>query len=151
MAAYFGWTNRVPNLNDFLLSGNDRPERLQGLYVTGDFFNVLGVPAELGRTFRPEETWQGNDHVVVLSHALWQHSFGSDQSIGGKTILLNGVDTTVIGVMQDSFYFQTKKTDLWVPFGWSQEDIASAEFRGGHWVRVIARLKPGVTVEQAQA
>ncbi|HZS47931.1 MAG TPA: ABC transporter permease [Blastocatellia bacterium] len=149
MAAYFGWTNRVPNLNDFLLAG-DTPVRLRGLYVTGDFFNVLGVPPEIGRTFRPEETWEGNDHVVVLSHDLWQRNFGSDPSIVGKNITLNGVSTTVIGVMPAWFYFETRKTDMWAPFGWGQKDITEGTFRSGHWIRVIARLKPGVTLEQAR-
>jgi len=150
MAAYLGGSQRGNNgLSDFYLTGGDRPERLQGMQVTGEFFSVLGVPAELGRTLRPEETWKGNDLVVVLSHGLWERHFGSDPSVIGKTLQLNGSSYQIVGVMPSSFYFAGKDAELWAPMGWERDKVAQQ--RRPHYVRVIARLKPGVTVAQARA
>src|SRR5581483_8576337 len=125
MAAYLGGSQRGNNgLSDFYLTGGDRPERLQGMQVTGEFFSVLGVPAELGRTLRPEETWKGNDLVVVLSHGLWERHFGSDPSVIGKTLQLNGSSYQIVGVMPSSFYFAGKDAELWAPMGWERDKVA---------------------------
>src|SRR5262249_20222121 len=136
-------------LSEFYLTGGDEPVRLQGLRVMGDLFSVLGILPEIGRNFRSEETWEGQGRVVILSHGLWQRRFGGDPSIVGKDIPLNGVNTTVIGVMPASFYFPTKDVDLWAPYGWNRDRMA--DFRPAHILRVIARLKPGVTLGQAQS
>lgn len=136
-------------LSDFYLTSGDTPERLQGLQVTGDIFSVLGVYPEIGRPFQPEEMEAGQNHVVILSRGLWQRRFGADRSIVGRDIQLNGVKTTVIGVMPSSFYFPTTDVDLWTPWGRSKQWML--DFRHAHNVRVIARLKPGVTLGQAQA
>src|SRR5882724_3459920 len=149
MAAYIAGQSRGASLADFYLTGGDRPERLRGLQVTGNLFSVLGIPAAIGRTFRNEETWEGQSRVIVLSHGLWERRFGSDPSIIGKTVTLNGVGRTVVGVMPATFYFPTKDVELWSPMGFNQNQFAT--IRRPHFIRVIARLKPGVTLAQARA
>ena len=142
MAAY------RPSPGNFTLMGTGEPERLRGMEATGTLFTVLGVEARLGRTFLPEETWEGKNQVVVLSHRLWARRFNQDSDIIGQTILLDGQSYTVIGVMPDGFYFPTKEVELWVPYGWNPNQIPN--YRRPHFVRVIARLKPGVSPEQAR-
>ena len=148
MSAYFGSQTRDAGTSNFYLTGDGEPERLKGLGVTGEFFSVLGIEPLHGRGFRPEETWQGND-VVVLSHGLWQRRFGGDPAIVGQTISLNGRPQTVIGIMPESFYFPTKEIELWSPLGMTREQMT--QLRRPHFLRAIARLKPGVSLEQAQA
>ena len=149
MAASVSGTSRKVSLSDFYLTGGDQPERILGVNVTSNLFDVLGVSAELGRTFTEEENWQGKNRVVVMSHGLWQRRFGSDPSIVGKTITLNGVNITVVGVMPPWFSFPSKEADLWSPMGWNPNQIA--EVRRPHYLRVIARLKPNVTLAQARS
>ncbi len=133
----------------FYLSADGEPERIKGLVSTGGLFQVLGVEAMLGRTLLPENTWQGNDRVVVLSYGLWKRMFGADPEIIGQTVMLSGIPRTIIGVMPEGFYFPTRETELWVTYGWNPNQIATV--RRPHMLRTIARLKPGVTVEQARA
>jgi putative ABC transport system permease protein len=149
MAAYFGSQTRDAGSSNFYLTGAGEPERLQGLGVTGEFFSVLGVEPMYGRGFRPEETWQGNDMVVVLSYGLWQRRFGGDPEIVGQTISLNGRNQTVIGIMPERFYFPDKEIELWSPLGMTREQMTS--LRRPHFLRAIGRLKPGVTIEQARS
>jgi putative ABC transport system permease protein len=149
MAAYFGSQTRDAGTSNFYLTGEGEPERLQGLGVTGEFFSVLGVEPARGRGFKPEETWKGNNLVVVLSHNLWQRRFNGDPNIVGQTIPLNGRDRTVIGVMPEGFYFPTKDIELWAPLGMEQNQMAT--LRRPHFLRAIGRLKPGVTIEQARS
>ncbi len=148
MSAYFGSQTRDAGASNFYLTGDGEPERLQGLGVTGEFFSVLGVEPMHGRGFRPEETWQGNN-VVVLSYGLWQRRFGGDPNIVGQTISLNGRAQTVVGIMPESFYFPTKEIELWSTLGMTRDQMM--QLRRPHFLRVIARLKPGVTIEQARA
>jgi putative ABC transport system permease protein len=148
MAAYSGSQTRDAGTSNFYLTGEGEPERLQGLAVTGEFFSVLGVEPAQGRGFKPEETWQGNNLVVILSHNLWQRRFNGDPNIVGRTIPLNGRDRTVIGIMPEGFYFPTKETELWSPMGWEPNEISM--LRRPHFLRAIGRLKPGVTIEQAR-
>ncbi len=131
------------------LTADGEPERIKGLISTGGLFEVLGVEAMLGRTFLPENTWQGNDRVVVLSYGLWKRMFGGNPEIIGQSISLSGITRTVVGVMPEGFYFPTRETELWVTYGWNPNQIATV--RRPHMLRTIARLKPGVTVEQARA
>src|ERR1044071_5328933 len=97
IAAYMGSDTKQAGLSNIFLTDGGEPERLQGLYVTGNIFSVLGVDAARGRTLSPEETWSGNQRVVVLSHQLWQRRFGGDPSIVGQTISLNGTNRTIVG------------------------------------------------------
>jgi len=140
MSAYFNWT--------YNLTGVDEPERLEAAVVTGSFFDVLGVQSSMGRAIIPDDDQSGKDNVVVLSHGFWQRRFGSDTAIIGKAITLNQNSFTVIGVMPRDFKFPDRKVELWVPAGFS---AAQKQDRAGKFLKVIARLKSNVKVEQARA
>jgi predicted permease len=136
--------------HSFNLTGVGEPERLDGRRVSANLFDLLGVPALLGRTFVPDEDRTGA-HVVLLSHSLWQRRFGSDPSVIGQAITLNGESYTVIGVMPRSVHlpaYGTWQDKLWVPIAFTNEEVTQ---RGNHFLDVIARMKPGVTLKQAQA
>jgi predicted permease len=111
--------------------------------MTSSAFDVLGVFPERGRLPTPEESAPGGPSVVLLSHELWASHFGSDPSILGRLIDLNGVRREVIGIMPASYDFPAPEVDAWIPF---QLDPASSNF-GAHFIGAIGRLKPGVTVE----
>jgi predicted permease len=132
------------------LSGLERPERLSGLQVSSDLFQTLGVPPYLGRTFVDGDDQPGRERIAVLSHALWQRRFGGDRSIIGRTIVLDGRDYVVVGVMPAGFRFapfwQTR-AELWTPLSLA----ARLDDRGGRSLRLFARLRDGVSVAQAQA
>jgi len=140
---------------NFIMTGRGEPARLEGSVVTADLFPLLGVQPMLGRTFLPDEDKPSETgRVVVLSHALFQQRFGGDPSIINQRITLDGVSFTVIGVMPASFEFpiQNDPVELWTTMAGDasgKEPIASQ--RGAHFLQVIARLKPGVTKEQAQS
>ena len=143
MAAYGG---RTLNLAD-----RDEPEAIPGASVSAEFFPLLGVPAQIGRVFLPEDDQPGHGLVVVLSHRLWQSHFGSDASIVGTKLTLSGESYTVIGVMPARFELAAwfpSSVQLWVPVAWTEEQRA---VRNNHNYNVVARLKAGVDVNQAQA
>ena len=127
------------------LTGDGEPERLQGFQVSANLFSVLGVMPEFGRAFSPEEDQPGANQVVVLSNEFWQHRFGSERSAIGKTLTLNGQNYTVIGVMPADFRFYTK-TDVWTTLAF---DSKEQNERNSNYLEVIGRLKPGVSVAQA--
>jgi len=129
------------------LTGTGEPERLDGRRVSANLFPLLGVEPQLGRAFLPEEDQPGGNRVVLLSHGLWQRRFGSDMNITGKPLTLNGESYTVVGVMPPHFQFPSREDQLWVPIAFTSEEAAN---RGRHYLQVIARMKPGVTIEQAQ-
>ena len=134
----------------FNLTGVGEPERLDGRRVSANLFDLLGVPALLGRTFVPDDDRPGT-HVVLLSYSLWQRRFGSDPAVIGRALTLNGESYTVVGVMPRLVQlpgFANRKDQLWVPIAFPREEAAQ---RGNHFLGVIARLKPGVTLKQAQA
>jgi hypothetical protein len=141
------------------LSGRGKPEQLNGLIVSGNYFDLLGVKAALGRTFLPEEDQTpGASPVVVISNGLWQRSFGGEQSIVGQTVMLNNQAFSVIGIAPAEFRgtFAVGASDFWVPSMMHDQVLTGTtlkwfnERRAGLF-NVIGRLKPGVTVEQAQA
>jgi putative ABC transport system permease protein len=140
MAAHIG--------NDVSLTGEGEPQRLKALYTTGDLFDVLGVPARSGRTLTEEETYEGKERVAVLAHGLWQSQFGGDRGIVGRTIRLDGKPFTVVGIMPPSFFFPTRDVQLWLPLGFKPADFV--EQRRPHYLSVVARRRPGVTMEQAR-
>ena len=129
------------------LTGSDRPILLQAGRVTWSFLDLFGAKLTLGRTFRSDEGQPGKDHVVVLSHRVWESRFGSDPNLMGRTLALNGRSFTVIGVLAEGGPFDKGYQDLWMPLAFSPQD----ETRSFHWLRVWARLKPGVSIEQARA
>src|SRR6185503_14326981 len=131
---------------DINLTGAGDPERLDGQLVSANVFSILGVAPALGRTFLPNEDQMGQEHVVVLSDALWQRRFNRDPSILNQNITLNGESFTVIGVMPRGFFFPVREVEMWTP--WAMEpDQASG--RGDHYLAIVGRLKPEVTVERA--
>ncbi len=138
------------NGSNLTLTGGSDPERLRGGRVTADFFNVLGTQAFMGHTFLPKDDQPGNNTVVVLSYGLWQRRFGSDKNIVGQTIQLDSKPYTVIGVLPADFEFSVPTyfapAQLWVPTVLRRDK----EQRSNNYMRVVARLKPGATVEQAQ-
>ncbi len=133
---------------NFNLTGSGEPERIDGRRVSASFFTLLGTNPLMGRTFTPDEDKEGANRVIILSHGLWQRRFGSDANITGKSLNLNGESYTVIGVMPPQFQFPTREDELWVPIAFDTEEAAS---RGNNSFEVLARTKPGVTLEQAQA
>jgi putative ABC transport system permease protein len=132
----------------FNLTGDGEPERVSAYAVSANFFPLLGVQPLLGRSFVPEEDQPGGSKAVVLSYGLWQSRYGGDRNILNREVLLNGEKYAVVGVMPASFQFFAKDVRVWVPIALTQEQWAN---RGGHYLTVVARLKPGVSVTQAQA
>jgi putative ABC transport system permease protein len=147
MAAYSG-RSRDAWVRNFALTGVGEPERLSGMTVTANFFTVLGVQSAVGRGFLPEEEWDGRDEALVISDGLWRRRFGGDQTIVGRTVSLDGRARTIVGVLPPDFRFNNASLDVWVPMGWTPKSVAST--RRPHYLRVVARLKPGVSLPQAQ-
>jgi predicted permease len=131
----------------FRLTGTGEPRILRAARVEPTFFSVLGTPPLIGRAIDPGDDVPERQHVVVLSYGLWNAQFAGDQQIVGKTIHLDGNAYTVIGVMPSSFA-KPESASLWVPLVWTAQEKA---VRGEHSMSAVARLKPGVTVHQAQA
>jgi putative ABC transport system permease protein len=129
------------------LTGLETPERLQGFLVTSSFFDVTNVKPIMGRTFLEEENRPGKDAVVVLTHGLWQRRFGSDPNIVNKTVTMNGVVRTVVGIMPPRFNYP-KGAEAYAPIALTPELMRNREF---HTYLVVGRLKPGVTLQNAQA
>ncbi|MDB6113364.1 MAG: permease, partial [Lacunisphaera sp.] len=129
------------------LTGLAEPILIPASKATADYFNVYGIHAALGRTFAPGEDQPGKDHVVVLSHGLWQSQFGGAADIVGRSIQLDGEAYAVIGVLSKETPFERAYPRLWRPLAFKPENMT----RDFHWFNAIARLKPGVTVEQASA
>ena len=130
------------------LVGNGDPERIIGTAATANLFDVLGVPPQMGRVFTQDEEQIGQDKVAVLSYSLWQRRFGEDPNIIGQQILVSDVSRTVIGVMPPSFKYPYKEADIWVPLA---VDENRKQARGSFGYYSIGKLKPGVTIDQAQA
>ncbi len=130
----------------FNLSGADTPENVDGARVGADFFSLIGVQPALGRTFLPEEDAPGRGDVVVLGDGLWRRRFGADPSIIGREIRLDGRPHTVVGVMPASLDYGIWDEELWVPSAFTPERLAMHD---EHYLVVLARLEPSVTLEQA--
>jgi putative ABC transport system permease protein len=148
MAASHGWQGS--------LSTGDRPERVKGTMTTPNFFALFGVRPILGRGFEVSDARPGNDHVVVLGYGLWQRYFAADRAIVGRDIRLNGEQYTVVGVMPPNFS-PDDYGELWIPSPWGvpihplAPDKDPRQFRNRDYLDVWARLKPGVTQQQAHA
>jgi len=143
VAVQTGWG---PNL-----TGRAEPERLNGARVSALYFSTLGVPAARGRTLLPEEDQPGRNRVVVLSDGLWRRLFAASPSAVGSTMQLNGETYEVVGVMPPGFRdFFGRATELWTPLAFPPERYTRND-RTSEFLNLTARLKPGVTVEQAAA
>jgi putative ABC transport system permease protein len=160
-ANYLDWRDGVSDFTDAMgyydgvgqttMTGRGEPRLLASVTSTGSFFNVLGVRAAIGRTFTDEETWRSGTHVAVLSDRAWREQFGADPSIVGQTITLNGATTQVIGVMPSGFSYPREGVDVWRTMEWDAARRGEVSFRRAHSIRVVARLKPGATLEHADA
>jgi putative ABC transport system permease protein len=128
---------------------NRAPERLQALAVTHELFDVLGVVPYKGRGFTPEEDMEGHDTSVIISYGLWQRRFGSDPNIVGRTVSINAQDLTVVGIMPEGFNFP-QQTEVWATFGFTAQQLTQQQ-RGSRFLNVIGRLKPNVTLREAQS
>ena len=152
----------VSRRDDFNLSGTGEPERFSGLFVTASYFRVLKVPPKLGRVFYDEEDSAAGANPVILSEHLWRSRFGADPAIIGRTLTLNTINYEVVGVMDDNLAIVrnpetarnlqgARNADLYVPFGFYANRPYMHD-RGQHvGFYGIARLKPGVSVDQAAA
>ncbi|HKH49738.1 MAG TPA: ABC transporter permease [Thermoanaerobaculia bacterium] len=129
-----------------VVSGKEEPERALGAAVSASLFPMLGELPALGRNFREDEDRPGAPPVILLGHDLWMRRFDGDPGIVGKTVIVNSTAHTVVGVMKPRFRFPSEH-DAWVPLG----PLAHAELRSDRGYPVLARLKPGVTLEQAEA
>src|SRR5215213_8525161 len=131
----------------FNLTGAGDPERLEGMRVSASLFPLLGVEPQLGRVFTAAEDQPGSQPVVLLSYGLWQRRFGGDHNIVGQALTLNGESYSVVGVMPARFQFPSSDDEAWVPIAFTQQQSTN---RNRHYLQVLARLKPSVTLTQAQ-
>jgi putative ABC transport system permease protein len=131
----------------FNASGEGAPERVEVVETQANFFRVLGVPAVVGRTFLEGEDVAGSNHVALLSFGLWQTRFGGRPQAVGESLVLNGESYVVVGVLP-AWYRIPASAQLWVPIDMAPESLGP---RGEHHLRALGRMKPGVSVAQAQA
>ena len=148
IAAYERFNSTGSGANDVFLTGFGEPQGLKAMGVSGNLFQVLGAAPLIGRMFEDEEQWEGRSRVAVLSYGLWQSAFGGDPGIVGKTITLSGRGYDVVGVMPRTFFFPGRDVQLWTPFGYTPQLVASS--RRPHWLGVTARLRPDVSFERAR-
>ena len=141
------------------LTGDGDPEQLNGTAVTAGYFEVVGAHPMLGRAFSPDEYQLGKDQVVILGHGLWQRRYGGDRNVINRTVTLDGNSYTVIGVMPPGLYparpttagrieFDEHSQEYWRPMSYL---VHFAALRSAHILGVVARMKPGITIEQAKA
>jgi putative ABC transport system permease protein len=147
LAAYFAFFD----YGSYTMLGVGEPERLIGVGVSQNFLGFLGVRPSLGRTFTSDECKDGAPLAIILTHGLWQRRFGSDPKIIGRQITLNGGPASVVGVLPADFDFASvfvpgSRVDMIVPF-----PLTQANDRMGNTLAAIGRLKPRVTIQQAQA
>jgi len=128
------------------LNVNGHPMAVQSLTVSPEFFSILHVPPFLGRALVPEDGMRGRNQVVVLSYQFWRRQFGASPSVLGEDIEVDGLRCPVVGVMPQTFSFPNSRAELWLPAALDRND----ESEGGRFMSVVARLKPGVTLDQAQ-
>jgi putative ABC transport system permease protein len=132
--------------------GDEKPESLYAVHCTSSILHVLGMHPMLGRLLIESDDHPGAEPVAVISHALWRRSFAADPQVIGKTMKLNGQETTIVGVMTADFEFSSpwyrgQEYELWTPFTYDIKERG----RGNYWLLGIARLKSGVTVQAADA
>jgi putative ABC transport system permease protein len=131
------------------LTGIGEPVRLTGTSMSAELFSILGTRPELGRTFYPGEDVPGQDNFAILSHTLWLERFAGDPNILGRSIELGGKSRQVVGVMPAEFRFPSTKTQVWIPLHNDPRNTVS--FWAGDFMPGIGRLRPGSTIQQAQA
>ena len=155
VANYLDWQSQTQSFEHLALyrwwnanlTGIDPPERIQGFMVTANYLDALGMKPIMGRNFFGEENQPGKDAVAIITHSLWQRRFGGDPNILNKTITINSVVRTIVGVMPEHFNFP-KGGEVYAPLAMTPELMKS---RGYHSYYVVGRLKPGASVEGSQA
>ena len=153
-ANYFDWKSQNQVFADMAatrgasanLTADGPPEQVFGRRVTPNFFDVLGVRPVLGRVFTEEED-RTDPNLVLISYALWQRRFAGDPDVVNRTMLMNGVKFKILGVMPREFLFRDRQVAFWTPAHFTPSDMRN---RGSHYLNVVARLKPGVTIERAR-
>jgi putative ABC transport system permease protein len=160
-ANFLDWRTQVKEFEDVaawvsfdqtaVLNRDGQAWVLGSLGVTGNLFSVLGLPAAAGRTFTDEETWDVGERRVMISYRLWQTRFGGDPAIIDQNIDLGGFPVRVIGVAAESFSMPGRDADIFRPMAWSRQQETHVSFRRAHWLHAAARLRDGVTPEQANA
>ena len=136
------------NNASFNLATSEAPERVQGEYATADYFSTFGVQPILGRVFTADEDKPGHGQVVVISERLWRTHLDADRAAVGRAIRVNGTTYTVVGVMPKTFDPLLDKSDLWFPEAFTGQRLADHD---NHFLNVMGRLKPGVSLPQAQS
>lgn len=149
MAAYEQFNSQGSGAGEVFLTGFGEPQGLKALGVSGNLLAVLGASPMLGRSFTDDETFEGKARVAILSYGLWQSAFGGDRAIVGRSVTLSGRAHDVVGVMPRDFFFPGRDVQLYVPLGYPPATFVTS--RRPHWLGVVARLKPGVSIEQARA
>jgi predicted permease len=140
LAAFTNWTANLTGVGD--------AERLEGTRVSGNFFPLVGSTAMLGRTLEPRDESAGSK-IAVITYGLWTRRFGADRTIVGTGVLLNGATYTIVGILPSGFVFPFREAEVAVPIAW--RDDSRRTDRGANFLRVVARLKPRVTITQAKA
>ncbi|HKN84372.1 MAG TPA: ADOP family duplicated permease, partial [Pyrinomonadaceae bacterium] len=141
--------------HSFNLTSGSEPERIRGAYVSTNLFPMLEAQAALGRVFTPAEQQEGRNHVIVLSDGFWRRHFAGDRGIINQNITLDNEDYTIVGVMLPAFQFPhpsfrgNEPADVWLPLTYTQDQVVNR--RGPYFLNVLARLAPGVTLEQARS
>jgi len=155
VANYLDWQSQTQSFEQLALyrwwnanlTGIDPPERIQGFMVTANYLDALGMKPIMGRSFFAEENQPGKDAVAIITHSLWQRRFGGDPNILNKTITINSVVRTIVGVMPEHFNFP-KGGEIYAPLPMTPELMKS---RGSHGYYVVGRLKPGASIASSQA
>jgi len=160
-ANYLDWKEQVPAFASIggysdghataTLTGEGEPRVVSYAQVTGSFFDMLGVRPQLGRVFRDEESWHPPAPIIVISDRFWRGVLGGSADVIGKTIHLNSRQPQIIGVMPAGFAYPYADVDIWMSTGWDKSDQADVGFRRAHYLRTIARVRPGVTATTANA
>lgn len=160
-ANLFDWREQVDAFDDVagypswpgntVLSHDGEARVLSTMSVTGNFFDVLGLPPALGRSFTSDETWDTGERIAMISHRLWAGRFGSDSAIVGRTVTLDGRAVRVVGVVSPRFVLPGWDPDVWRPTMLDRAAATRVSFRRAHWFRAVARLKAGITPSQADA
>jgi putative ABC transport system permease protein len=161
-ANYLDWRERVrafeglAGYTDYLTNvtmlGRGEPRLLAASYVTGNFLPVLGVTPHLGRGFESGDDWDNGQRPVMLSYKLWQTQFGSDPGVIGKSVSFGGpTPSQIIGVLPEGFAFPSASMDVLMPVLWSKTFPSQIFFRRAHWLRVVGRLRPGISIDAATA
>jgi putative ABC transport system permease protein len=141
----------VRPIANFNLTGAGEPERLFGARLSASMFRVLRVAPALGRAFAADEELPGRNRVVLLSQALWKRRFAADPGVVGRTIQLSGVPHVVVGVMGPDFRYPGPEFEMWTPLGLNPDELTRKEAPAPYSYLATARLRPGVTLRQAQA